>query len=214
MQPVQDLTIDSTVGKAQYLFFLENPNQSTIRGLGRRGSSSACGRRRCSRTSRAISSSSGRQLMMTIDRGTAARFGITPATVDNALYDAFGQRIASTYYTQTNQYRVILNSDLAISRASAEALDGIYLPSATATTGQTPLSAIVSCPESDGAVADRASRPVPLGFDLLQSRAGRFARQRGRRHPSRPRPTSDCRRASTPPTRAPSRRSRSRCRTN
>jgi len=43
-----------------------------------------------------------------IDRDTAGRFGITPATIDNALYDAFGQRIVSTIYTNTNQYRVIL----------------------------------------------------------------------------------------------------------
>ena len=50
----------------------------------------------------------------TIDRATAARFGITPATVDNALYDAFGQRIISTIFTQSNQYRVILDIDPAM----------------------------------------------------------------------------------------------------
>ena len=46
-----------------------------------------------------------------IDRATAARFGITPATIDNVLYDAFGQRIVSTIFTQSNQYRVILEAD-------------------------------------------------------------------------------------------------------
>ena len=46
-----------------------------------------------------------------IDRATASRFGITPATIDNVLYDAFGQRIVSTIYTQSNQYRVILELD-------------------------------------------------------------------------------------------------------
>ena len=51
---------------------------------------------------------------MTIDRATAARFGITPATVDNALYDAFGQRIISTIYTQSNQYRIILEATPAV----------------------------------------------------------------------------------------------------
>src|SRR2546430_8140320 len=49
-----------------------------------------------------------------IDRPTAARFGITPATVDNALYDSFGQRIVSTIFTQSNQYRVILEADPAL----------------------------------------------------------------------------------------------------
>jgi multidrug efflux pump len=90
----------------------------------------------------------GKQLKMTIDRTTAARFGITPATIDNALYDAFGQRIASTYFTQTNQYRVILTADMSNLDNVRHTLDGIYLPSATATTGQVPLSAVVSLSEA------------------------------------------------------------------
>ncbi|WP_407813158.1 efflux RND transporter permease subunit, partial [Staphylococcus aureus] len=54
--------------------------------------------------------SNGQSVYIEIDRASAARFGITPATVDNALYDAFGQRIVSTIFTQSNQYRVILES--------------------------------------------------------------------------------------------------------
>ncbi len=107
MQPVQDLTIDSAVGKAQYLFFLQNPNQSTLAAWTPR----LVERMRQTPVFENVSSDlelKGRQLMLTIDRGTAARFGITTATVDNALNDAFGQRIASTYFTQTNQYRVIM----------------------------------------------------------------------------------------------------------
>ncbi len=107
MQPVQDLTIDSAVGKAQYLFFLQNPNQSTLAAWTPR----LVERMRQTPVFENVSSDlelKGRQLMLTIDRGTAARFGITTATVDNALYDAFDQRIASTYFTQTNQYRVIM----------------------------------------------------------------------------------------------------------
>jgi multidrug efflux pump len=147
MQPVQDLTIDSTVGKAQYLFFLENPNQSTLAEWTPR----LVERMRQTPVFENVSSDlelKGRQLMLTIDRGTAARFGITTATVDNALYDAFGQRIASTFFTQTNQYRVIMNSDLSDISSVRQALDGIYLPSATSTTNQTPLSAIVSVTEA------------------------------------------------------------------
>jgi multidrug efflux pump len=90
----------------------------------------------------------GKQLKITIDRTTAARFGITPATIDNALYDAFGQRIASTYFTQTNQYRVILTADMSNLDNVRHTLDGIYLPSATAMTGQVPLSAVVSLSEA------------------------------------------------------------------
>src|SRR5262249_10540294 len=76
-----------------------------------------------------------------IDRATAGRFGITPATVDNALYDSFGQRIVSTIFTQSNQYRVILEADPALQQ-SLNSLESLYLPSSTAANGQVPLSAI------------------------------------------------------------------------
>src|SRR5262249_21227070 len=79
-------------------------------------------------------------------RATAARFGITPATVDNALYDSFGQRIVSTIFSQTNQYRVILEADPTMQR-SLRALDTIYLPSATAANGQVPLSVLARVEE-------------------------------------------------------------------
>src|SRR5207248_11746703 len=78
-----------------------------------------------------------------IDRSTAARFGITPATVDNALYDAFGQRIISTIFTQTNQYRVILESDPKL-QTDLGSLNSIYLPSSASSTGQVSLATIAS----------------------------------------------------------------------
>jgi multidrug efflux pump len=171
MQPVQDLTIDSTVGKAQYLFFLENPNQSAFTTWIPR----LVERMRQMPEFENVSSDlelHGRQLKMTIDRETAARFGITPSTVDNALYDAFGQRIASTYFTQTNQYRVILNADMSDLKSVRNTLDGIYLPSATSTTGQTPLSAIVSVSEGDAPLRiDHLGQfpSVSISFDLAPS---------------------------------------------
>jgi len=48
------------------------------------------------------------QAFVEIDRSTASRLGITPAAIDNALYNAFGQRMISTIFTQSNQYRVVL----------------------------------------------------------------------------------------------------------
>jgi multidrug efflux pump len=146
MQPVQDLTIDSTVGKAQYLFFLENPNQSTFKTWVPKLVDRMSSMPEFENVSSDLELN-GKQLKMAIDRGTAARFEITPATIDNALYDAFGQRIASTYFTQTNQYRVILSADVSNLVDVRHILDGIYLPSATATTGQVPLSAVVSLSE-------------------------------------------------------------------
>jgi len=79
--------------------------------------------------------------MVGIDRASAARFGVTPATIDNALYDAYGQRIISTVFTQSNQYRVILDVDPAMTHSLAS-LNSIYLPSAAAAGGEVQLPAI------------------------------------------------------------------------
>ena len=138
---------------------------------------------------------------LVIDRDTAARFGITPATVDNALYDVFGQRIISTIFTQSNQYRVILEA-IPTLQTSLDALSAIYLPSAASTTGQVPLSAIVHDRAEAGAAADQPSRPVPGDHDLVRYHAGLVARRGGQRRSARPRRTSACRRASSPRSRA------------
>jgi multidrug efflux pump len=82
-----------------------------------------------------------------IDRDTAARFGITAATIDNALYDSFGQRIVSTIFTQSNQYRVILEADPDLQNSLAS-LNNMYLPSAGG--GQVPLSAIAKVEQRNG----------------------------------------------------------------
>jgi multidrug efflux pump len=149
MQPVQDLTIDSTVSRSQYLFYLENPDQSQFAAWVPK----LIARLKQSPEFADVQSDmaqEGKDLQMTIDRATAARFGITPATVDNALYDSFGQRIASTLFTQSNQYRVILSADLHDLHSIDQALSGIYLPSSSAATGQVPLSAIVKLEERKG----------------------------------------------------------------
>jgi multidrug efflux pump len=143
MQPVQDLTIDSTVSRAQYQFFLENTDASQFNIWVPRLVERLAALPQFSTVGSDLNTG-GRALNMTIDRATASRFGITPATVDNALYDAFGQRIISTLYTQSSQYRVILQAGVQDATSLREALGAIYLPSATATTGQVPLSAIVS----------------------------------------------------------------------
>ena len=142
MQPVQDLTIDSTISKSPYHFVLEDANPAEFTTWVPRLV------QRLSQLPQITDVASdlqqqGLSVNLVIDRATAARFGITPATVDNALYDAFGQRIISTIYTQSNQYRVILELDPALQRALT-GLSSIYLPSSTSSTnGQVPLSAIV-----------------------------------------------------------------------
>jgi multidrug efflux pump len=113
MQAVQDLTIDSTVSPTQYQFMLTSPNPKSSRPGCRsssRGCAGAVARRRRDRSAEQRAA-----VYVEIDRASAARFGITPATVDNALYDAFGQRIVSTIFTQSNQYRVFSNRSRASS---------------------------------------------------------------------------------------------------
>ena len=116
-------------------------------------------------------STNGRQLQMIIDRPTAARFGITPSSIDNALYDAFGQRIVSTLYTQSNQYRVIMNADMSDVRSLNDALRTIYLPSSTATNGQVPLAALVHLSETSGPLQIEHLAQFPsaaISFNLAQ----------------------------------------------
>ena len=91
----------------------------------------------------------GMEASLVIDRSAAARYGITPATVDNALYDMFGQRIISTIYTQSNQYRVIMEALPADQRTLA-GLNSIYLPSSAVSGGQVPLSAVVHVEQKAG----------------------------------------------------------------
>jgi multidrug efflux pump len=145
MQPVQDLTIDATVSRSQYNFVLEDANPSEF---------STWVPKLLARLEQIpeiedVASNyaeNGLSAYISIDRPTAGRFGITPATVDNALYDSFGQRIVSTIFTQSNQYRVILEADPDLQR-SLTSLNQLYLPSSTATNGQVPLSAIAHVEE-------------------------------------------------------------------
>src|SRR6202021_3852489 len=99
-------------------------------------------------------------------------FGITPATIDNALYAAVGQGIGSAQFPQPNQYRVILSADVSNLDDVRHTLDGIYLPSATTTTGQVPLSAVVSLSEAAGPLKLEHLGQFPsvsISFDLAPS---------------------------------------------
>ncbi len=117
-----------------------------------------------------------------IDRDSAARFGISVGTVDNALYDAFGQRIVSTIFTQSNQYRVILEANPA-QEGSLQSLSSIYLPSSGG--GQVPLSAIATVREESRPAADQPPGPVP-GGDRVSSISRRMRHWAARSPRSRP----------------------------
>ncbi len=148
LQPVQDLTIDASVSRTQYQFVLQNPSLSAFSEWVPKLLAKL---RELPDITNVASDlqQQGLTINLVIDRETASRFGITPATVDNALYDLFGQRIISTIYTQSNQYRVILEADPSL-QTSLDGLSAIRLPSSASTTGQVPLTSIVRIEQKPG----------------------------------------------------------------
>jgi multidrug efflux pump len=142
MLPVQDLTIDTQASATQYQMTLKTPDFAALKLWEPKLMERL---KQVSSVADVTSNlqQNGLAAMLTIDRPTAARFGITPATVDSALYDAFGLRIISTIFTQANQYRVILDVDPTLQK-DPDALKSIYLPSSASSTGQVPLSSIAS----------------------------------------------------------------------
>jgi multidrug efflux pump len=140
MQPVQDLTLDTSLSPGQYQFILATP----IRGDLESWTGTLVARLQQEPLLRDVTGeaqSNGLAAYLTIDRTTAGRYGITAAAIDNALYNAFGQRIVSTIFTQSSQYRVILEA-AGSATGTLAALDSIYLPTGTASSGQVPLSAV------------------------------------------------------------------------
>jgi len=99
----------------------------------------------------------GLQGFVEIDRDSAARLGVTPAAIDNALYNAFGQRLVSTIFTQSNQYRVVLEVKPEFGHGPA-ALQDIYVPSINSTlpsgiTTQVPLASLAKVIEQPASLA-------------------------------------------------------------
>ncbi len=170
LQPVQDLTIDSRVSRTQYQLTLQDASLEELNTWTPRLVEKL---RELPELADVASdlSTGGKSLFITIDRPTASRFGISPATVGNALYDCVGQRIVSTIYSQSNQYRVILEADPEFQR-SLDALDNLYLPASTG--GQVPLSAIARVEERSVAlqISHLAQFPAAtISFNLAPGNA-------------------------------------------
>ncbi|MEP7061839.1 MAG: efflux RND transporter permease subunit [Betaproteobacteria bacterium] len=130
MQPVQDLTIEDRVSRTQYQFTLESADPVALAMW----TSRVVDKLRTSPLLADVASDAqdqGLQAYVVIDRDAAGRLGITPAAIDNALYNAFGQRLISTIFTQANQYRVVLELAPSMQRGPATLAD-IYLPAQNA----------------------------------------------------------------------------------
>jgi multidrug efflux pump len=140
LQPEQNLALDTVVSPNQYQFVLRGPSQQEFEKY----VPALVGRLKQIKSITDVASdldNEGLSVDVVVNRQLAARYGITPATIDNALYDALGQRIVSTIFNQSSQYRVILVAK-PDSLPNLQAIGTLYLPTQTGTTGQVPLSGI------------------------------------------------------------------------
>ncbi len=140
LQPTQDLTIDTTVSRTQYQFTLQANSLDALSNW----VPQLLTRLQALPQLSDVSSDwqdKGLAAYIKVDRDSASRLGISMADVDNALYNAFGQRLISTIYTQANQYRVVLEHDTRATPGLA-ALDNIRLTSSGG--GIVPLKSIAS----------------------------------------------------------------------
>jgi len=147
MQPIQDLTIETRVSRTQYQFTVEDVDSTELATWVHRLIERLKDVPELADVASDLSDS-GLQAYVDFDRTTASRLGITPAVIDNALYNAFGQRLVSTIFTQSNQYRVVLEVKPEFQRGIA-ALNDLYVTSAVPNQPpqQVPLSSIATIVE-------------------------------------------------------------------
>jgi multidrug efflux pump len=109
MQPVQNITVDDRVSRTQYQYTLEDPDSNELNDWTNRFVAKLKNLPQLEDVA-TDQQTGGLAVSLVIDRATASRLGIAPSTIDNTLYDAFGQRQINTMYTQLNQYHVILET--------------------------------------------------------------------------------------------------------
>jgi multidrug efflux pump len=127
MEPVQNITVDDRVSRTQYQYALEDPDANELDDWTNR----FVNRLKQLPELEDVATdqqSGGLAVSLVIDRVTASRLGIAPSTIDNTLYDAFGQRQISTMYTQVNQYHVVLESEPQFQR-NPNKLNQLYIQS-------------------------------------------------------------------------------------
>lgn len=164
LQPTQDLTIDAETGPTQFRVSLEGADNATVV----QWAGQLTQRLRQLQSLRNVASDAGASssgAYITVDRDTAARLAITTASIDDALYSAYGQRIVSTIFTETDQYRVILEA-LPDPQSSPASLGNLPLKTGSGST--TPLSSVarISVQPAPLQITRVAQYPsTTLGFD-------------------------------------------------
>ena len=170
MQPVQDLSIEDRVSRTQYQFSLMAPDAALLSEWVPK----LLERMRDLPQLADVASDlqdNGLQAWIEIDRASAARLGVSTAAIDNALYNAYGQRLVSTIFTQTTQYRVVLEVKPDF-RGTPDAIAKLYV----AGTGgaQVPLSSVVKVSERPATLAVNHLGQFPaatLSFNLAPGAA-------------------------------------------
>jgi multidrug efflux pump subunit AcrB len=165
LQTSQELTIGGRYGNAQYQYTLQSPNISELNAWAPRLLQKL---RQVPelRDQNSDQQDQGLQAKLVIDRDTASRMGITPQTLDNALYDAFGQRQVSTMYRPLNQYHVVMEVAPQFQQ-TPEALQNIYLKSTNG--GAIPLAAFTHFEPSNTPLAVNHQGQIPsvtISFNL------------------------------------------------
>lgn len=156
LQPVQDLTIEDRVSRTQFQFTLGSPDSALLEDWTPRLVDALRERPELTDVNSDLQTG-GLQVYLDIDRDLASRLGVSISSIDDALYDAFGQRQISTIFTQASQYRVVLQADTG-SRVGPDSLRQIHV--ATGTGEQVPLSSL--------------ARIVEQPTSLLVSHIGQF----------------------------------------
>ena len=133
MQPVQDLTVEDRVSRTQFQYTLEDPNADELNTF----APQMIEKLQRLPELRDVASDQqvqGLRTKLIYDRNTAARLGITPSVIDNTLYDAFGQRLVSTIFTQLNQYHVVLEVEQSFQQDPSD-LRHLYIRSQVSANG-------------------------------------------------------------------------------
>jgi multidrug efflux pump len=181
LQPLQDLSLEDRVTRNPFRFLLSGPDGEALGYWSKRLQERA----RLDPTLADVASDyqdQGLQAYVRIDREAAARLGVTVLAIDNALYNAFGQRLVSTIFTQSNQYRVVLEVQDQ-DRIGPAALSLLQVPSVNGT--QVPLSSVAKVEERSAllSILHVAQLPaVTLSFKPAQGVALGEAVQAMERH--------------------------------
>jgi multidrug efflux pump len=164
LQPTQDLTIDAETGPTQYRVSIEGADEASVAQWASALAQKLQGVAQVRNVVTDVGAT-GAAVQVDIDRDTASRLGISASSVDDALYSAFGQRIVSTIFTQTNQYRVILEARPDVA-TSPQSLANLHV--ATSSGAATPLSAFAAIREVPAPLQITRVAQYPaatIGFD-------------------------------------------------